>query len=135
MTEANKFAHENIQTTTLVNEEIANEVVNECSLEDPKMICFTQDDCDLDLDRLVEQDGVLHKLSLEDLEMEHFAQYRDDLDLDRLIGQDDVLYEASLEDLEVECFTQFDLDPNNFLEQAMTFREPSLDDPLEESFA
>ena len=40
-----------------------------------------------------------------------------------------------MEDLEVECFTQSDLDPNKFLKQAMTFREPSLDDPLEESFA
>ena len=62
------------------------------------MECFTQDDCDLDLDRLVEQDGVLHELSLKDPEMEHFAQDIDDLDLDRLIGQDSVLYEASLED-------------------------------------
>ena len=39
-----------------------------------------------------------------------------------------------MEDLEVECFTQSDLVPNKFLEQAITFREPSLDDPLEESF-
>ena len=40
-----------------------------------------------------------------------------------------------MDDPEVECFTQSDLDPNKFLEQAMTFREPSLDDPLEESIA
>ena len=40
-----------------------------------------------------------------------------------------------MEDLEVECFAQSDLDLNKFLEQAKTFREPSLDDPLEESFA
>ena len=128
--------HEHAQTTTqLVSEEIADEVVSEFNLEDPEMECFTQDDCDLDLDRLVEQDGVLHELSLEDPEMEHFAQDKDDLDLDRLIRQDSVLYEASLEDPEVECFTQSDLDPNKFLEQAMTFREPNLDDHLEESFA
>ena len=128
--------HEHAQTTTkLVSEEIADEVVSEFSSEDPEMECFTHDDCDLDLDRLVEQDGVLHELSLEDPIMEHFAQDKDDLDLDRLIGQDSVLYEASLEDPEVECFTQPDLDPNKFLEHAMTFREPSLDDPLEESFA
>ena len=37
------------------------------------MECFTQDDCDLDLDRLVVQDGVLHDLSLEVPEMEHFT--------------------------------------------------------------
>ena len=40
-----------------------------------------------------------------------------------------------MEHPEVKCFTQSDLDPTKFLEQAMTFREPSLDDPLEESFA
>ena len=128
--------HEHAQTATkLVSEEIADEVVSKFSLEDPEMECFTQDNCDLDLDRLVEQDGVLHELSLEDPKMEHFAQDKDDIYLDRLIGQDSVLYEASLEDLEVECFTQSDLDPNKFLEQAMTLRKPSLDDPLEESFA
>ena len=128
--------HEHAQTTTkLVSEEIADEVVSEFSSEDPKMECFTQYDCDLDLYRLVEQDGVLYEFSLKDLEMEHFTQDKDDLDLDGLTGQDSVLYEASLEDPEVECFTQSDLDPNKFLEQAMTFKEPSLDDPLEESFA
>ena len=130
-TSSNSY-HEHVQTTTkLVSEEIADEVVSEFSSKDPKMECFTQDDCDLDLDRLVEQDVVLHELSLEDPEMEHFAQ---DLDLDRLIGQDIVLYEASLKDPKVECFTQSDLNLNKFLEQAMAFREPSLDDPLEESF-
>ena len=67
--------------------------------------------------------------------MEHFAQDKDDLDFDRPIGQDSVLYKARLEDPEVESFNQSDLDPNKFLEQAMTFREPSLNDPLEESFA
>ena len=94
--------HEHAQTTTnLVSEEIADEVVSEFSTEDPEMECFTQDDCDLDLDRLVEQDGLLHELSLEDPEMEQFAQDTDDLDLNKLIGQDSVLYEASLEDPEV----------------------------------
>ena len=38
--------HEYVQTTTkLVSEEIADEVVSEFSSEDPKMECFTQDDC------------------------------------------------------------------------------------------
>ena len=56
--------HEHAQTTTkLVSEEIADEVVSKFSSEGPEMECFTQDDCDLDLDRLVKQDGVLHKLS------------------------------------------------------------------------
>jgi hypothetical protein len=74
MTKANKSAHENAQTTTkLVNKEIVDEVVSEFSLEDPKMECFTQDDYDLDLDRLVVQDGVLHELCLEDPEMNYIA--------------------------------------------------------------
>jgi Zn-finger protein len=81
MTEVNKSALDNAQTTTiLVNEEIRDEVASECSLEELKIECFTSDDCDLDLDRLVIQDGVLHDLSLEDPEMEHFAPDRDDLD-------------------------------------------------------
>jgi hypothetical protein len=138
MTEANKSAHENAQTTTkLVNEEIADEVVSEFSLEDPKMECFTQDDCDLDLDRLVVQDGVLHELSLEDPEMEHFAQDKDDLDLDKLLDHADTFSEPSLEDPSGECFDQIecDLDLDKVLKQVVMFREPSLEDPLEESFA
>ena len=72
-TSSNSY-HEHAQTTTnLVIGEIADEVGSEFSLEDPKMECFTQNDCDLNLDRLVEQDGVLRDLSLEDPEMEHFA--------------------------------------------------------------
>jgi hypothetical protein len=105
MTKANKSALENAQTTTtLVNEEIADEVVSECSLEDTKMECFTPDDCDLDLERLVLQDGVLHDLSLEDPEMEHFAQDKDGLDLDRLLDHADTFSEPSLEDPSGECF-------------------------------
>jgi hypothetical protein len=100
MTEVNKSAPENAQTTaTFVSEEIGDEVASECSLEDPKIECFTPDDCDLDLDRLVMQDGVLHDLSLEDPKMEHFAPDRDDLDLDRLLDHADTFSEPSLEDL------------------------------------
>jgi hypothetical protein len=138
MTEANKSAHENAQTTTkLVNEKIADEVVSEFSLEDPKMECFTQDDCDLDLDRLVVQVGVLHELSVEDPEMEHFAQDKYDLDLDKLLDHVDTFSEPSLEDPSGECFDQieYDMDLDKVLKQAMMFREPSLEDPLEESFA
>jgi hypothetical protein len=138
MTEVNKFALDNAQTTTiLVSEEIGDEVSSECSLEDPKIECFIPDDCDLDLDRLAMQDGVLHDLSLEDPEMEHFAPDRDDLDLDRLLDHADTFSEPSLEDPSGERFDQieYDLDLDEFLEQAVRFREPSLEDPLEESFA
>jgi hypothetical protein len=138
MTEVNKFALDNAQTTTiLVSEEIGDGVSNECSLEDPKIECFIPDDCDLDLDRLAMQDGVLHDLSLEDPEMEHFAPDRDDLDLDRLLDHADTFSEPSLEDPSGECFDQIenDLDLDKFLKQAVRFSEPSLEDPLEESFA
>jgi hypothetical protein len=138
MTEINKSVLDNAQTTTiLVNEEIKDEVASECSLEELKIECFTSDDCDLDLDRLVMQDGVLHDLSLEDPEMEHFALDRDDLDLDRLLDHVDTFSEPSLEDPSGECFDkiEYDLDLDKFLKQAVRFREPSLEDPLEESFA
>jgi hypothetical protein len=130
--------HEHVQaTTTRGSEEIADEVVSEFSLEDPKMECFTQDDCDLDLDRLVMQDGVLHELSLEDPKMEHFAQDKDDLDLDKLLDHADTFSKPSLEDPSGECFDQIEcnLDLDKFLKQAVMFREPSLKDPLEENFA
>jgi hypothetical protein len=138
MTEVDKYALDNAQTTTiLVDEEIGDEVASECSLEELKIECFTSDDCDLDLDRLVMQDGVLHDLSLEDPEMEHFAPDRDDLDLDRLLDHVDTFSEPSLEDPSGECFDQieFDLDHDKFLKKAIRFKEPSLEDPLEESFA
>jgi hypothetical protein len=110
--------HEHVQTTiTLVNEEIANEVVSEFSLEDPKMECFTPDDCDLNLDRLVVQDGVLHDLSLEDPEMEHFTQDKEDLDLDRMFDHANTFSKPNLEDPSGECFEQieYDLDHDKFL--------------------
>jgi hypothetical protein len=138
MTEVNKSELDNAQTTTiLVDEEIGDESASECSLEDLKIECFTPDDCDLDLDSLVMQEGVLHDLSLEDPEMEHFAPDRDDLDLDRLLDHADTFSEPSLEDPSGECFDQIenDLDLDKFLKQAVRFREPSLEDPLEESFA
>jgi hypothetical protein len=99
MIEVNKSTFDNAQTTTvLVNKEIGDKVASECSLEDPKMECFSQDDCDLDLDRLDVQDGVLHDLTLEDPEMEHFAPDRDNLD------HADTVSEPSLEDPLGECF-------------------------------
>jgi hypothetical protein len=138
MTEVNKSALDNAQTITiLVDEEIGDEIASECSLEDSKIECFTPNDCNLDLDGLVMQDGVLHDLCLEDPEIEHFAPDRDDLDLDRLFDHVETFSEPSLEDPSGECFDEieYDLDLDKFLEQAVRFREPSLEDPLEESFA
>jgi hypothetical protein len=110
MTKVNKSALDNTQTTTiLVDEEIGDEVASKCSLEDPKIECFTLDDCDLDLDRLVMQDGVLHDSSLEDPKMEHFSPDRDDLDLDRLLDHANTFSEPSLEDPSGECFDQLNM--------------------------
>ena len=50
-------------------EEITDEPVSEFSLEDPKVEYFVQDEDDLDFDRLIGQDGVLHEFSLEDPEI------------------------------------------------------------------
>ena len=50
-------------------EEITNEAINEFSLEDPEVECFTQDENDLDLDRLFGQDGFSYEASLEDPEI------------------------------------------------------------------
>jgi hypothetical protein len=138
MTEVNKSALYNAQTTTiLVDEEIGDEIASESSLEDLEIECFTPNDCNLDLDGLVMQDGVLHDLSLEDPEIEHVAPDRDDLDLDRLLNHVDTFSEPSLENPSGGCFDEIenDLDLDKFLEQAVRFREPSLEDPLEESFA
>ena len=66
-------------------EEITNEAVNEFSLEDPEVECFTQDEDDLDLDRLIRQDGVLHEFSLEDPKIECFAPSGGDLDFSKLL--------------------------------------------------
>ena len=39
----------------------ADEPISEFSLKDPKVEYFVQDEDDLDLDRLIGQDGVLHE--------------------------------------------------------------------------
>jgi hypothetical protein len=105
MTEVDKYALDNAQTTTiLVDEEIGDEVASECSLEELKIECFTSDD-DLDLDRLLDHVDTFSEPSLEDPSGECFDEIEYDLDLDK------------------------------FLKQAVRFREPSLEDPLEDSFA
>jgi hypothetical protein len=46
--------HEHVQTTTTHgNEEIVDDTVSELSLEDPKVVCFTQDGDDLNLDKFL----------------------------------------------------------------------------------
>jgi hypothetical protein len=66
-------------------EEIIDEAENEFSLEDPEVKCFTQNENDLDLDRLLGQDDVLYEASLEDPEIECFAPSGGDLDIGELL--------------------------------------------------
>jgi hypothetical protein len=73
----------------------------------------------------------ISELSLKDPKVECFTQDGDDLNLDSLLWQAGILYEPNIEDPEVECFAQSDLDLDKFLEQAKTFNEPSLENPLE----
>ena len=53
--------------------EITDEPVNEFSLKDPEVEYFVQDEDDLDLDRLIRQDGVFNEFSLKDPEIDCFA--------------------------------------------------------------
>jgi hypothetical protein len=66
-------------------EDITNEIVSEFSLEDLEVEYFAQDEDDLDLDRLIGQDGVLYEPSLEDPEIECFPSSGDDLDCSKLL--------------------------------------------------
>jgi hypothetical protein len=61
-------------------EEITDEIVSDFGLEGPEIECFTQEEDDLDFDRLIGQDD-LYEPSLEDPEMECFAPSGGDLDL------------------------------------------------------
>jgi hypothetical protein len=66
-------------------EEITDELVSEFSMEDPEVEYFVQDEDDLDLNRLIGQDGVLHEFSLEDPEIKCFAPFGGDLDYSKLL--------------------------------------------------
>jgi hypothetical protein len=73
MTEVNKSALDNAQTTTiLVDEEIGDESASECSLEDPEFL---------------EQAVRFRKPKFEDPLEESFAQFEFDLDLDMVHEQ------------------------------------------------
>jgi hypothetical protein len=108
-------------------EEITNEIVSDFSLVDLEMEYFAQVEDDLDLDRLIGQDVVLHKFSLEDLEMECFAPSGDDFDFSTILQQANTMHEPSIEDLAIECFAQCggDIDFDRILEPARSVGEPS----------
>jgi hypothetical protein len=128
--------HEHVQaTTTRGSEEIVDETGSELSLKEPKVECFTQDEDDLNLDRLLGQAGILCEPNIGDPEVECFAQ--SDLDLNKFLEQAKTFNETSLEEPLEECFAQVgcDLDLDKFHEQAKTSNEPSLEDPMKECFA
>jgi hypothetical protein len=83
MTDVNKSALENAQTTTiLVNEEIGDEIASECSLKDPEFL---------------EQAVRFREPSLEDPLEESFAQFEFDLELDVVHEQVKALLDPALE--------------------------------------
>jgi hypothetical protein len=87
---------------------LIKEITDDFGLENPEMECFTQDEDDLDFDRLIGQKNVLYEPSLEDPEMECFAPSGGDLDLSELFQHDKLMsepmYKPSLEDPKMECF-------------------------------
>jgi hypothetical protein len=109
-------------------EEITDEIVSEFSLKDPEVEYFAQDEDDLDLDRLIGQDGVFYEASLEDPEMECFAPSGDDLNFSKLLQQAKTMRELSMEDSEIKCFAQCgeDMDFDRLLELARGVGEPSM---------
>jgi hypothetical protein len=110
-------------------EEITKEIVSDFGLEGPEIECCTQEEDDLDFDRLIGQDD-LYEPSLEDPKMECFAPSRDDLDLGLLLQQAEPLHEPSLEDLEIECFAQCgrNIDFYRLLEPTSVVVEPSMEE-------
>jgi hypothetical protein len=115
---SNSSYHEHVQATTRGSEEIVDETVSELSLEDPEVECFTQDENDLNFDRLLGQARILCEPNIEDPEVECFAQF--DLDLDKFLEQGKTFDEPSLEEPLEESFSQFefDLDLDMICEQA-----------------
>jgi hypothetical protein len=100
MTEVDKYALDNAQTTTiLVDEEISDEVASECSLEDPSGECFDEVEYDLDPDKFLEQAVRFREPSLEDPLEESFAQFEFDLDLDTVHEQAKALMDPTPERL------------------------------------
>jgi hypothetical protein len=86
---------------------LIEEITDEFSLEDSEIEYFTQDEDDLDLDKLIGQDDVVFEPSLEDLEIECFTLSEDDLDCHKSLQKDETMHEPSLEDPEMECFAHF----------------------------
>jgi hypothetical protein len=120
---------------------LIEEITDDFGLENPEIECFTQDEDNLDFDRLIGQDDVLYEPSLEDPEMECFAPFEGDFDLSQLFQHDEPMfepmYEPSLKDPEMECFAQCEgnIDFYRLLKSTRVVVEPSMEDIELESFA
>ena len=120
---------------------LIKEMIDDFDCEDLEIECFTQEEDDLDFDRLIGHDDVLYEPSLEDPEMECFAPSGGDLELSELFQHHEPMYEPmcdfSLEDPELECFAQCggNIDFCRLLEPTRVVVEPSLEDIELESFA
>jgi hypothetical protein len=110
-------------------EEITKEIVSDFGLAGSEIECCTQEEDDLDFDRLIGQDD-LYEPSLEDPEMECFTPSGGDLDLGLLLQQAEPLHEPSLEYLEIECFAQCggNIDFYRLLEPTRVVVEPSMEE-------
>ena len=127
--EANKYAHEHVQTTIYRSEEVVEEIFCEPSLEDPLEERFDRFGGDLDLDKLHDHTNTFSEPSLEDPLGEHFDQIGCNLDLDKFLKQAVMFKEPSLEDPLEESFAhfEFDLDLDMIHEQAKALLEPTLE--------
>jgi hypothetical protein len=126
VTEVNKSALDNAQTTTiLVDEEMGDEIASECSLEDPEMEHSAPDRDNLD--RLLDHADTFSEPSLEDPSRECFDQIENDLDLNEFLEQAVRFREPSLEDPVEKSFAQFefDLDLDMVHEQAKALVDPA----------
>ena len=72
--------------------------------QQPKIECFTQEEVDLDFDKLIEQDDMSYEPSLEDPKIECFAQCGGNINFYRLLEPTRVVVEPCMKDPEMECF-------------------------------
>jgi hypothetical protein len=79
---------------------------SDLGLKGPDIECFTQEEDDLDFDRLIGQNEILYEPSLEDPEVECFALCKGDIDFYRLLEPARIVVEPSMEDVELESFAQ-----------------------------
>ena len=66
---------------------LIEEIIDDFGFEGPKIEYFTQEEDDLDFDRLIEQDDMSYEPSIEDPKIECFAQCGGNIDFIVYLGQ------------------------------------------------